>query len=1045
MYTHKKIKIRIKVFQEIVGAVRNYTPSDEYMIINFINKANEYLASVPAPSDPLWIGGRNPHVSDSRFQLELATPVEFSKAEEIYKENVEGGVGIDEFYKPDEILNIFLVFSEPDADIIPGGIAFDGPNVTDILNGLNEGYPHIVLKNFYKDPATRGQDEKCATYLLHEIGHLFGMCHTYCKDWGKPTGTACSKSPELGIEGHFDDLTDVFGITASPAGRIFPRPYDCGSYPTINPFTDPASPTPANDRFTNNFMGGNNKGHYMSPLQLGRMHRNAHFTAIRKYLYPLYPENRNHDHVGQGQLYPLVITGNENWDFDIKMYSDIVVKPGAKLTITCRVAMPYHANIIVEPGGELVLDGGTITSDRNDDEYFWYGISVLGKSNRAQTTAYQGKVRVINGGTIKNALHGIVAGDEVFGTSNSGGGIIEVNGGQFVNNKRSIGFWPYHDRYSMPGFKWPSHCFILNSSFSWDDNYHLNSKVIDRRPSCGISLCDVDMVQIRGSVFKNNMSVTKRTIIMDIAAGLLSWTASYNTSENTFYNMLEGIKAEGVRSEPVYVNNSDFNYNIRGILVNGTLGARILNSRFNVYGLGYAPSPHNSAVWLYGVNAFDVGYNSFFKTLPDGSTTGPGTFASGYGVRVDQCSPGNNSVHHNSFARINTHCMSYGRNTNGTYPLDKDNTGLEFRCNLFDKTAKKDHYADIFVTGSNPATDGIRTVQGRYDRPAGNDFANSKGVFTSSPPSTTNILMQETGSAPGVTAVNKYYYSTTDPGRMLPTKYTTSLVTVVPLALSSGCDAPTFGPGGTEGTIGGAGSTTTLTMLNAALTDSTGDRVALVANAYNGMKSPYAAAELSFFYVGEGMVQQAQSTYASVFTSTDWTLDLAEQSEFQMGAILLRMAIAHSIDSIPDNQLDSVETDSLHYITANAQTWPRAKACGWLHFALGEECDMYDPQIPDNTDTAGSNRFGGAVTDSEQDAFAIHPNPVGGQFTIACALDKTARLQVSDAYGRRVLDLEIKPTDRNLNVSSASWTPGMYFYRLVQDRKVIRYGKISKL
>ncbi|GAA4454587.1 hypothetical protein GCM10023092_16830 [Rurimicrobium arvi] len=1037
MYTHKKIKVFVTVFQEIVGPARNYGPADEYRIRNFIDKANYYLGNVPAPSDPLTIDGRNPHVEDSRFTLELVN-INFTRAHEIYAaEAFSTGIPKSQFNDPNEVLNVFLLFSESESDSIPGGIAFNGTGPNDLQDGVTDnGAAYICLKNFYKNASVRESDENCAAFLLHEIGHLFGLNHTYCKGWGSVSaGKDCSVNPEPGNESDFDDLKDVFGVTGGAAGRIYPRPADCSTYPTSFPFFNPLKKATANDQYTNNFMGGNTLGHYMSPMQLGRMHRNAHFSAIRKYVYPLFPESRAHNREGQGQYFPHVITGKEVWDFDIKMYSDIIVKAGAQLTIKCKVAMPYMSNIIVEPGGELVLDGGTITSDRNDAGYFWYGISVWGRSKLPQIASAQGTVRVINGGTIANAIDGIIAGDGVFGSTARYGGIVVVDGGRFINNRRSIDLASYHYTYPFTTKKLPSACSVQRAQFIWDDDDHLDDYTFYHGSDYAIRLSEVDNVQLKHLSFNDNMSKAKRLKIGEGGTAIFSWQASYNIAHSTFSNTVIGMRAGGVRSEAISVDSCDFSYNRYSILVSGTVGVSVQHSRFNVYDLGLSSSAYQSGICMYGANAFDVGYNSFFRAAPDGTTSG--SDAQGYGVRIEQCSPGNNLVHHNSFSKLDIHCLSRGRNTNGKKASDKEHTGLEFRCNQFDKIISSKHTADILVLGSNAATDGIRCVQGRSDQPVGNDFSDHIASTEM------NLCLQESGKPVQVLPISKYYYSSSDPGRQAPSYYSSGVVTLVPVALSSGCMLPALTPEVTA-TIGAAGSSTTFKALCGAMNDTTASRLNLVEDAYRNMKSPYATAELSFFYLGEGRVEDATRAYASIFTSQEWNIDSAELSEFKMGAVLLRIMAAHVIDSIPVNVLSEKETDSLNYLTANAQTWPRAKACAWLHFATGAECSRFEPAYAGNDNSGNDTTILHVSEMNDMGDFSVRPNPVNELLTVSHTLRQTALLRIYDAFGRTLSAVVINPSESKLTVQTAAWTPGLYFYQLIQDGKVTRVGKIAK-
>jgi hypothetical protein len=95
------------------------------------------------------------------------------------------------------------------------------------------------------------------------------------------------------------------------------------------------------------------------------MHRALSLTSARKYV--------------QGSPYtttPITITSNETWDFNTRIYQDIVVKAGATLTVKCFIDFSSQSKLIVEKGGTLVLDGCTLTCGQPGR--MWRGIEVHG-------------------------------------------------------------------------------------------------------------------------------------------------------------------------------------------------------------------------------------------------------------------------------------------------------------------------------------------------------------------------------------------------------------------------------------------------------------------------------------------------------------------------------------------------------------------------------------------------------------------------------------------------------------------------------------------
>lgn len=183
-------------------------------------------------------------------------------------------------------------------------------------------------------PITVNMGFASAQTLAHELGHALDLMHTYeascCHE------TCDEMSPEF--------LDDIFGKNK---GQKCWQDADWAC--------DPNSP---NNTCTNNIMGGVAAlGYYFSPKQIGKMHRALSIKTVKRYV--------REDVVSPAPLY---VTGNETWDFDMRVYSDIVIKKGATLTIKGKIDMPAGCKIRVSKRARLTLDGGTIAYVNSDKE-----------------------------------------------------------------------------------------------------------------------------------------------------------------------------------------------------------------------------------------------------------------------------------------------------------------------------------------------------------------------------------------------------------------------------------------------------------------------------------------------------------------------------------------------------------------------------------------------------------------------------------------------------------------------------------------------------
>lgn len=426
----------------------------------------------------------------------------------------------------------------------------------------------------------------------------------------------------------------------------------------------------------------------------------------------------------------------------LKIQNQLLITTGNTLTVKegVNLEMGANASIKVENGAELILEGVTVT---NESEQPWFGIVVVGDDNLSQDSNNQGKVSLLNGTTIENAVKGISLIDYdsnlayVWGTS---GGVLHAEQVQFNNCLTSIEFMPYRTVL-------PDGSFVRNTSYlkgcriSYDDKFH---ELFQEGAIIGAYLCGVYGVNIVNCEFINSINDSSSPYYHSRGKAILSNDSDFSlradykgvqpfteSVESLFArNLIKGFDygvdyyGAGSLSSSV-IERTDFIDNRIGLMLRNSTAMVISNNSFTVPSMFSNLSNFNDVctvgAHLYNSSKYIVESNSFIGL--NENNFGSDDFDSGLIIESNQ-SFVDEQVLGNNFNNLSYGMMVYGNNG---HVNELGSVGLDLRFNDYGLDGL--NYKDIYLhaDASIDAVQGVisnNAIEGAGNRFAAKSIAN---------------------------------------------------------------------------------------------------------------------------------------------------------------------------------------------------------------------------------------------------------------------------------------------------------------------------------
>jgi len=345
----------------------------------------------------------------------------------------------------------------------------------------------------------------------------------------------------------------------------------------------------------------------------------------------------------------------------------IRVRKGATLTVNCKLSMGQNAKLIVEPGGKLHINGGTLTNA--EEGKTWYGIEVWGDPAAGQNPIDQGWVLIQNGATIENSVHGIVASHlEEDSTSGPGeltpnpayaGGIVQAIGSGFINNQSTVWFYAY----PQSSASWFTDCdFEINDGYfgSEDPGYFVR---MDGMKGIDFTICRFNN-NTSGNCFGSGIySFNSGFNVKGKSTGL---PAPFDWEHSKFNNLRYAVYATsgGTLNIPD-ISHSQFTGNYRGVYFSGVRNSIVEYCDFVT---GPACAGASYGIYLDRSTAYTIEDNTFSQG--DGN---------GIGLVVNNSGGDPNRIYRNSFTGLKFGILAQQENRAA------DGNGLVLKCNTYNE------------------------------------------------------------------------------------------------------------------------------------------------------------------------------------------------------------------------------------------------------------------------------------------------------------------------------------------------------------------------
>ncbi len=380
------------------------------------------------------------------------------------------------------------------------------------------------------------------------------------------------------------------------------------------------------------------------------------------------------------------ITEDTEWNSIKRFRNSIRVTNEATLTITAKVFFVSETKLIIDPGAEVIVDGGHLTTSCGDT---WQGIEVWGNTSATQTPSNQGVLKVINGALIENARNAVTLWKPDDWTKT--GGIVQASNSTFLNNRRSVEFMSYQNE-QVNGVIASNRSYFRNCTFETNNDCIIPEDEMWNM----ITMWRVSGVGIWGCEFKNDRGVSSAEYLRGAIESSDSNFRVDNycdgiqqigqpcpvasTTHSTFTGFNKAIHARGAEQNvgPT-IKNAVFDKNMIGIEFDAVIAPLATFNDFTVGNNDFAAQDPTSPLYHLGIHTNNCDEYILEENTIEGDDVN-GYTTHGIYVYDNSYSANSNQIYKNSYEDVSSATIASGIHANPSPTMSS--IGLKYLCNI---------------------------------------------------------------------------------------------------------------------------------------------------------------------------------------------------------------------------------------------------------------------------------------------------------------------------------------------------------------------------